>query len=200
MKLSADFRAEARQALTGVWGEAAVFTLLYSVVAIAASAVCGGVIPVAGSFLAALLLAPVTFAFTVSFLKQLRGAKYDIAYLFKEFNNRVLTTMVLTMLYTWLWSLLLLIPGIIKSYSYAMTPYILEDDEEISGNEAIEKSMRMMDGHKWDLFCLDLSFIGWVLLTILTLGIGVLWLEPYMLTARAAFYEELKSQQPEYVR
>lgn len=197
MKLSADFRAEAREALAGVWGEAAVFTLVYMVLALAVSSVCGTVVPIAGGFVAALMLAPVTYAFTVSFLRFLRGTKYDIAYLFKEFNNRVLITMVLAMLYTWLWMLLLIIPGIVKSYSYAMTPYILEDDEEISGNEAIEKSMRMMDGHKWDLFCLDFSFIGWFLLAILTFGIGMLWLHPYMQTARAAFYEELKANQPE---
>lgn len=198
MKNSAEIRAEARQALSGVWGEAAVFTLVYFVVSFAASAACGTVVPIVGGFIAALLLTPMTFAFTVSFLKQLRGEKFDVMYIFKEFNNRVLITMVLTMLYTWLWSLLLIIPGIIKSYSYAMTPFILEDDdEEVSGNEAIEKSMRMMDGHKWELFCLDFSFIGWILLAILTLGIGCLWLYPYINTARAAFYEELKAQQPE---
>lgn len=199
MKNSAEFRAEARQALSGVWGEAAVFTLVYFVVSFAASAACGTVVPIVGGFIAALLLTPMLFAFTVSFLKQLRGEKFDVMYIFKEFNNRVLITMVLTMLYTWLWSLLLIIPGIIKSYSYAMTPFILEDDDEeiISGNEAIEKSMRMMDGHKWELFCLDFSFIGWILLAILTLGIGCLWLYPYIYTARAAFYEELKANQPE---
>jgi uncharacterized membrane protein len=199
MKNSSDFRAEARQALSGVWGEAAVFTLVYCAVSFTASAACGTVVPIIGGFIAALLLTPMTFAFTVSFLKQLRGEKFDVMYIFKEFNNRVLITMVLTMLYTWLWSLLLIIPGIIKSYSYAMTPFILEDDDEeiISGNEAIEKSMRMMDGHKWELFCLDFSFIGWILLAILTLGIGCLWLYPYINTARAAFYEELKAQQPE---
>lgn len=198
MKNSSDFRAEARQALSGAWGEAAVFTLVYFAVSFAASAACGTVVPIVGGFIAALLLTPMTFAFTVSFLKQLRGEKFDVMYIFKEFNNRVLITMVLTMLYTWLWSLLLIIPGIIKSYSYAMTPFILEDDdEEVSGNEAIEKSMRMMDGHKWELFCLDFSFIGWILLAILTLGIGCLWLYPYINTARAAFYEELKANQPE---
>ena len=198
MKNSSDFRAEARQALSGAWGEAAVFTLVYFAVSFAASAACGTVVPIVGGFIAALLLTPMTFAFTVSFLKQLRGEKFDVMYIFKEFNNRVLITMVLTMLYTWLWSLLLIIPGIIKSYSYAMTPFILEDDdEEVSGNEAIEKSMRMMDGHKWELFCLDFSFIGWILLAILTLGIGCLWLYPYIYTARAAFYEELKANQPE---
>lgn len=198
MKNSSDFRAEARQSLAGVWGEAAVFSLVYCCISFAASGICGGVLPIVGAFIAALLMTPVTYAFSVSFLKHLRGSKFDIMYLFKEFNNRVLITMVLTTLYTWLWSLLLIIPGIIKSYSYAMTPFILEDDdEEVSGNKAIEKSMRMMDGHKWELFCLDFSFIGWILLAILTLGIGCLWLYPYINTARAAFYEELKAQQPE---
>ena len=195
MKISSDYRSEAREVLHGVWSEAAVFVLVYGVISIAVSAICGSVIPIVGSFVAVLMLVPVSYAFVVSFLTLKRGGKCDIAYLFKEFNSRVLTTMVLSNIYQWLWSLLLVVPGIIKSYSYAMTPYLLKDNEELSGNEAIEESMRMMDGHKWDLFCLDLSFIGWMILCIFTLGIGMLWLLPYMNTARAAFYEELKSQQ-----
>ncbi len=75
-----------------------------------------------------------------------------------------------------------------------MTPYLLEDNPELKYNAAIEQSMRMMDGKKMQLFLLDLSFIGWCLLSILTLGIGLLWVQPYMLGARAAFYEDLKAE------
>ena len=100
--------------------------------------------------------------------------------------------MLLKMVYTMLWMLLLIVPGIIKSYSYAMTEYILKDDLEITENAAIEKSMQMMEGHKMELFLLDLSFIGWALLSILSCGIGFFFLEPYMITARAHFYEDLK--------
>lgn len=89
--------------------------------------------------------------------------------------------------------LLFIIPGIVKSFSYAMTPYILEENPELSANEAIDRSRAMMKGHKFDLFWLYLSFIGWILLSILTLGIGLLWLAPYMQTATAAFYEDVKA-------
>ena len=101
--------------------------------------------------------------------------------------------MFLMDLFIFLWSLLFLIPGIIKSLSYAMTPFILEENPELSANEAIDRSRAMMKGHKFDYFWLLLSFIGWGFLCIFTLGIGLLWLTPYMQTAVAAFYEDVKA-------
>lgn len=102
--------------------------------------------------------------------------------------------MVLSTIYIFLWTLLLIIPGIIKSYSYALTPYILVEHPEMSANEAIEESMRLMDGHKFDLFYLQLSFIGWAILSILSLGLGFFWLIPYQMTAQAAFYRDIKNE------
>lgn len=93
-----------------------------------------------------------------------------------------------------LWSLLLIIPGIIKSLSYAMTMYIVKDHPELTVNEAIDLSKDMMYGHKYDLFYLYISFIGWYLLSILTLGIGTFWLMPYIETAQASFYEDVKAE------
>ena len=93
-----------------------------------------------------------------------------------------------------LWSLLLVIPGIIKSLSYAMTMYIVKDHPELTVNEAIDMSKDMMYGHKYDLFYLYISFIGWYLLSILTLGIGTFWLMPYIQTAQASFYEDVKAE------
>ena len=93
-----------------------------------------------------------------------------------------------------LWSLLLIIPGIIKSLSYAMTMYIVKDHPELTVNEAIDLSKDMMYGHKYDLFYLYISFIGWYLLSILTLGIGTFWLMPYIQTAQASFYEDVKAE------
>lgn len=101
--------------------------------------------------------------------------------------------MLLAAIFTVLWTLLLVIPGIVKSFSYAMTKYILEENPELSANEAIDHSRAMMRGHKFDLFWLYLSFIGWGILCIFTAGIGLLWLVPYMETAEAAFYEEVKA-------
>ena len=93
-----------------------------------------------------------------------------------------------------LWSLLLVIPGIIKSLSYAMTMYIVKDHPELTVNEAIDLSKDMMYGHKYDLFYLYISFIGWYLLSILTLGIGTFWLMPYIESAQASFYEDVKAE------
>lgn len=92
-----------------------------------------------------------------------------------------------------LWAMLFFIPGIVMSFAYAMTPYILEDNPELSAWEASTKSREMMKGHKFDLFFLYLSFIGWFILCLLTAGIGFIWLSPYFKTAEVAFYEDIKS-------
>lgn len=94
-------------------------------------------------------------------------------------------------IFIFLWTLLLIIPGIIKSYSYSMAVFIMAENPEMSAKEAMEVSMRMMDGNKWRLFCLQLSFIGWEILCIFSLGIGFLWLNPYVNAATAAFYDEV---------
>ena len=101
--------------------------------------------------------------------------------------------MFLMNLFIALWSLLFIIPGIVKAFSYSMTPFILEEHPELSANEAIDHSRAMMKGHKFDLFWLLLSFIGWGFLCLFTLGIGYLWLTPYMETAVAGFYEDVKA-------
>lgn len=95
-------------------------------------------------------------------------------------------------LYILLWSLLLIVPGIVATYSCAMTEYILAEHPELSAKEAIDQSKAMMNGNRWRLFCLDLSFIGWTILSSLVpLHIGEIVLNPYKETARAAFYREL---------
>lgn len=111
---------------------------------------------------------------------------------FNNFGHKV-CGMFLMYVFIFLWSLLFLIPGIIKTFSYAMTPYILEENPELSANQAIDRSRAMMKGHKFDLFYLWLSFIGWGILCMFTLGIGFLWLTPYMYTATASFYEDVKA-------
>lgn len=96
-------------------------------------------------------------------------------------------------LFIWLWSLLFVIPGIVKSYAYFAAPYILAEFPAVRATDAIKISMRMTNGYKGELFVLDLSFIGWHLLSALTLGLlGLLYVNPYYYTSRAGFYEELK--------
>ena len=94
-------------------------------------------------------------------------------------------------LYVFLWSLLFIIPGIVASYKYAMTGYILAENPNMSAKEALEQSKRIMDGNKLRLFSLDMSFIGWHLLCILSLGVGYVWLAPYIEASHAAFYCDL---------
>jgi len=102
-------------------------------------------------------------------------------------------TMLLMYIFLFLWMLLFIIPLFIKIFSYAMTPFIVVDHPELSANECIDKSKKMMKGHKFDLFYLYLSFIGWVILCILTLGIGFIWLTPYMQASTVAFYNDVKA-------
>lgn len=109
---------------------------------------------------------------------------------FPYWKNAVCTRL-LKGLYVFLWTLLLIVPGIIASYSYAMTGYILAEHPEMTAGEAIAASKEMMSGNRWRLFCLHISFIGWALLCALTLGIGSLWLNPYKNVAEAAFYREI---------
>lgn len=138
-----------------------------------------------------------SYGILVLFLDFARGEKIENSKLFDGYTNgfqRIFTTGLLQFIYTVLWSFLFVIPGIIKSYSYSMTYYILKDNPELKNNAAIEKSMQMMDGRKLDLFLLHLSFIGWAILCLLTAGIGFIFLIPYMYTAQAHFYEDLKKE------
>lgn len=98
---------------------------------------------------------------------------------------------LLQSVYVLLWSLLFIIPGIVATYSYAMTEFILAENPDLTASEAITKSKEMMSGNRWRLFCLHFSFIGWDILSSLTLGIGNLWLRPYKQAANAAFYREI---------
>lgn len=111
--------------------------------------------------------------------------------------KQIAATMSLRLLYVLLWTLLFIIPGIIASYSYAMTGYILAEHPELTASEALAQSKQMMSGNRLRLFFLELSFLGWDLLCILTLGVGNLWLVPYKQAAFAAFYREVSGT--EYV-
>ena len=112
---------------------------------------------------------------------------------FKVKYKRNIGTLLLVGIKTVLWTILFIIPGIIKYYEYAIIPYILADDPEISSKDAFKKAKEMMKGNKWRLFKLEISFFGWFILCVLTLGIGTLFLLPYVNAANAEFYVELKN-------
>ena len=129
-------------------------------------------------------------------LKQHDGKETEFKDLFSKFDwfGTGFAQHFLRGLYTALWSLLFIIPGIIKGYAYAMTPFILAEHPELSASRAIELSQQMMDGHKADLFILELSFIGWSLLAAVTLNLGNIALNPYKNAAHAAFYRQLQAE------
>lgn len=195
-----NYKNRALSALENKWGNFVLITFVYGFI-IGITQVLSGdkdspaILHLIGLVLFILAL-PLTWGYQTLFLGAVRGGEATAKDLFEGYNkelfSRVLTTTLLYYVYVFLWSLLLLIPGCIKAYSYAMTPYILKDNPEMKNNAAIEESMRMMDGHKLELFMLDLSFIGWAILSILTCCIGFLWLVPYMNMARVNFYEDLK--------
>ena len=117
----------------------------------------------------------------------------EVAYPFDNNFMTVVKTTFLRDLYTFLWLLLLIIPGIVKMYEYRMIPYILADHPELSSKEVFDKSKEMMRGQKWHAFVLDLSFIGWEILSLLTLGLlGTFYVTPYRNMTNAALYEKLE--------
>ena len=109
-----------------------------------------------------------------------------------QLKNSIIT-MFMKGLFQWLWTLLLIIPGIIKSYEYRMIPYILSENPGISRKRAFEISKQMMKGNKWKTFVLDLSFIGWQILSALTIGIlGIFYVNPYVQGTNAELYAYLR--------
>lgn len=129
--------------------------------------------------------------FNLDLVDEIKEASIGSVFGYFRFWKTAFCAKFLQVLYISLWSLLFIIPGIIASYSYAMTPYILAENPNLRASEAIEISKQMMEGNRWRLFCLQWSFIGWELLCLLTLGIGKLWLVPYTQAATAAFYREI---------
>lgn len=195
MKEASFYRNAAWQQLSKQWGPAVVFTLVFFAVSCVASVIDG--IFLSTGIVSILLLSPVQYSYHVQLLENTRcGKELKVETLFDYFSDysRIVGTHILMYIYIFLWSLLLIIPGIIKSISYSQVAYILYDDPSLAYDKAIERSMAMMDGHKWEYFWLGLTFIGWYLLAILTLGIGFLWVNPYVSKTCALFYEDLKRE------
>ena len=177
-----NYKNRALSALENKWGNFVAITFVYGFI-IGITQILSGdkdspaILHLIGLVLFILAL-PLTWGYQTLFLGAVRGGEATAKDMFEGYNkelfSRVLTTTLLYYVYVFLWSLL------------------LKDNPEMKNNAAIEESMRMMDGHKLELFLLDLSFIGWAILSILTCCIGFLWLVPYMNMARVNFYEDLK--------
>ena len=190
--------------LKGRWLEAVLLTFVYLLISCLISATAGSgldLICPGFSLVVAFLMQPMAWGWSMTFLECRRGDNnpftdpFNVKNLFVGYNkdfSRIFTTLFLQTLYTILWTLLLIVPGIIKSLSYALTPYILKDYPELKNNQPIELSMAMMQGYKLELFILQLKYIGLCLLSILTLGIAYLWIAPFYSAAMVNFYEEVK--------
>ena len=213
MQLNSELRAQARERLEGQWGTFVLMTFLMLVIQtiLQIPGYIGSLLEVLSpenvlaslsfsniSNILSLLALPLSWGLTVSLLRNHREESVDLENLFDGFRGgrytRVFCAIFLVNLFTFLWTLLLIIPGIMKAFSYALTPYILLDEPELTARQAITRSCEIMEGRRWKLFCLYLSFIGWGILSLLTFGIGFLWLVPYMNASIAAFYEDARAE------
>lgn len=185
----------ARESLTGKWG-LAIGTYVVYILMIGAIQATSELFPIAG-LLSLIIAGPMAVGLAIFSLNISRNEDARFEQIFQGFNNFAtsLGAYFLMVIFILLWSLLLIIPGIIAALSYSMTFYILADDSSIGAMDAIDKSKKMMDGNKWKYFCLGLRFLGWALLCILTLGIGFLWLFPYIQISMAKFYDDIKKSQ-----
>ena len=213
MQLNSELRAQARERLDGKWGTFVLMTFLMLVIQtiLQIPGYIGSLLEILSpenvlaslsfsniSNILSLLALPLSWGLTVSLLRNHREESVDLENLFDGFRGgrytRVFCALFLVNLFTFLWALLLIIPGIMKAFSYALTPYIIMDEPELTARQAITRSCGIIEGRRWKLFCLYLSFIGWGILSILTFGIGFLWLAPYMNASIAAFYEDARAE------
>lgn len=180
--LNSEITKQARAALVGKWPLAIatflVFALINSV----------------GGMIALIIGGPMLLGASIFTLNIANKKEAEIGQIFQGFQRfaESLVAYLLMIVYVVLWSLLFIIPGIIAGLAYSQTFYILAEDQKISGSEALKKSKQMMQGKKWQFFCLNLRFVGWTILCVFTLGIGFLWLIPYMQVSFAEFYKSLK--------
>ena len=165
------------------------------VIVSALTGVCN-IIPYVGMIASICITGPLSLGSAYIYLNLTRGYGPDVNVLFSGFK-RFVDALVLTLLisiFTFLWSLLFIIPGFIKAISYSQAYYILAEHPEMSGKEALDASKSMMDGHKMDYFVLMLSFIPWMLLCTVTCGLAIFYVGPYMSTVFVNFYQAIKPQ------
>ena len=139
---------------------------------------------------------PYLLGYSIFFLSLSRKQEPRLSHLFEGFYHfaDALVAYLLMTLFIILWTLLFIIPGVVASLSYSQTFFILADNRQLKGSEALRESRAMMKGNRWKLFCLCWRFFGWFLLGILSMGIGFLWIVPYLATTLAHFYNDLKGE------
>lgn len=192
----AELKSQAKAQIKGKIGVLFLITLLIGLVSGAAGSILG-FIPVVGPVIAAVVVTP-AFALSIYrvYLLIADGVKPEVKDAFSGFDDfwSAFKLTFLVGLFTFLWSLLFYIPGIVKSISYSMSWYILAENKGKPALECIRESKEMTNGHKGELFVLSLSFIGWALLGALTLGIAYIWIVPYMQATFTNAYKLLKGE------
>ncbi|HOY85054.1 MAG TPA: DUF975 family protein [Candidatus Syntrophosphaera sp.] len=186
--LNEEIRREAREFLKDNWVNLGLVWLILAAIQSLAAGIGGiGALIIGG---------PLALGITRIFLKLWHRQDFQIEEMFHGFNDftRSLVAYLLIGLYVILWSLLLIVPGIIAALSYSMTFFIMAEDPKIKAQAALRKSKEMMEGHKSEYFSLLFSFIGWFLLACLTWGLGFLLLSSYTTMASTIFYQRLKGQ------
>lgn len=202
MGTNQDYKNRALASLEGNWGKTAIATLIFLILSMGISWTVTTpmgdnlVMSYSTQGFLTLLCLPLGWGFVVYFLNLIRNDNTDYERLFDGYKDfiRIFLAEFLVNLATGIGMILLIIPGLIIGSGLVMTGFILKDDKEISAVDAMKKSWEMTDGHKGALILLFLSFLGWIILSIFTLGIGMLFLYPYMQTALAHCYEDLKAE------
>ena len=196
---NSDITRMAREALAGNWSFAAIAVLIHitiSIVIAAAPTISDTIPEIAGNIIPHIIAGPFFVGFAYFYLKTIRNNKMKISYIFKGFS--IFTTSFaanfMITIFTLLWTLLFIIPGIMKAYSYSMTFFILSDNPEKGAMNAISESKEIMYGNRWKLFCLSGRFFAWSIVCLFTLGLGFLALLPYMGMSFACFYEQVKNE------
>lgn len=189
MKTFNELKASAKTQIKGKIG--ILFAMFLIVIGIS---VVSTLVPVFGTIAYFVIGSAFALGGTFVFLKIAKGETVSVGNIFYGFEDlwTAIKAQFFTTLFVWLWSLLLIIPGIIKAFSYSMTFFILAENKGMSVLEAITLSRKMMDGHKMDLFLLFLSFIGWFILTAITFGIAGIWVYPYFYATFSNFYLSVK--------
>lgn len=188
LRTNKELRAASRMQLKGNWVAAILMLVVIGVI----SALL--IIPFVGAIINLIVISPLTLGLAFCYLNLVRGKTFKIEDVFSGFSNLgpAIVLRLVSGIFIALWSLLFIIPGIIAKLRYSMAIFILNDNPDLGALEAIRISKKWMIGYKGQLFLLYLSFIGWYLLCILTLGIGFLWLLPYVKATEANFYEDLR--------
>ncbi|MGM0443221.1 MAG: DUF975 family protein [Fibrobacterota bacterium] len=194
---NSEITAESRRVLKqGNWGEAISLSALYGALFLIPALFLSREVPTVYNLYITLISGPLALGLCRYFLslsRQRERSMNDLFYGFGFYLKAVVTQVVVS-IFIMLWTMLLIIPGIIKSYAYAMTFFVLADDPSLSTFDAITKSRELMEGRKMELFFLTLRFFGWGLLALLTLGIGFLWLFPYVQLSMANFYRDARHE------